>query len=581
LLIYPDFIVDTVDSAHVAYSLLEKNSYNAIISDYFMPDMDGITFLRKVRSFNPYIPFIIFTGHGNEEVAIEAVNNGADFYLKKSYDVGSQFFELAQIIRLSVSRARSDEALFDSERYYRSLFKNMLEGYAYCKMLYDEQGNPSDWIYVDVNEAFEKISGLSQVKGKLVTEIIPGIWDQTPGLFEIYNRVVVSGIPETFELNFTPLSIWLRISVYKPKDGHFVAVFENITARKLSEERLKEIIRDQQTILENVPALIWFKDTHNRYLKVNPAVSRIFGRPVWEIEGKNFSELFPDLEDTFYSDDLEIIQSKTSKIGVLEELTTYKGDHLWVQSDKVPLFDDNGEVIGVLIVSTDITERKTVKDAISNANHKLNLLSGITRHDIGNELQIMFGYLGFVKEDNQNPQIEEYIDKIYESAHHIERQIAFTRDYQDIGVQSPIWQNVAAVITQAIRNIDINPIQFQVDISGVQVYADPLMIKVFFNLVDNAKRYGEKITYIRFFGEERIDGYVIICEDDGVGIEEKFKLKIFNREFFKHTGFGLNLSREILDITGITITETGKPGIGARFEILVPEGKYRFNTQIS
>ena len=68
---------------------------------------------------------------------------------------------------------------------------------------------------------------------------------------------------------------------------------------------------------------------------------------------------------------------------------------------------------------------------------------------------------------------------------------------------------------------------------------------------------------------------VITFEDDGVGIPAEFKTKIFNREYFKHTGFGLNLSREILEITGITITETGEPGKGARFEIRVPEGKYR------
>ena len=107
------------------------------------------------------------------------------------------------------------------------------------------------------------------------------------------------------------------------------------------------------------------------------------------------------------------------------------------------------------------------------------------------------------------------------------------------------------------------------------MYADPLLEKVFYNLIDNAKRYGVTITEIRFSGSEGTDGYTIFCEDDGVGIPAEFKTKIFNREYFKHTGFGLNLSREILEITGITITETAEPGRGARFEILVPEGKYR------
>jgi len=202
-------------------------------------------------------------------------------------------------------------------------------------------------------------------------------------------------------------------------------------------------------------------------------------------------------------------------------------------------------------------------------------LSGITRHDIGNELQIIFRYVGLTQDQNLDPKVREYINNIDVSAHHIERQIAFTRDYQDIGVHTPTWQNVRDVIFHAGKSIDVTPIQVFSEISGIEIYADPLIGTVFFNLMDNAKRYGETISKIRFSGFEGKEGYTIICEDDGVGIPVEIKLKIFNREYYKHTGFGLNLSREILDITGITIAETGEPNKGARFEILVPNGKFR------
>jgi len=183
--------------------------------------------------------------------------------------------------------------------------------------------------------------------------------------------------------------------------------------------------------------------------------------------------------------------------------------------------------------------------------------------------------LGIVKDEVLDPQVREYLEKVDVSAHHIQRQTAFTRDYQDIGVNSPTWQDVRLVITHAVKSIDVTPIQILIEISGVEIYADPLIEKVFFNLIDNAKRYGETITKIRFSGCKGNEGYIIICEDDGVGIPEEYKSKIFNREYYKHTGFGLNLSREILAITGITICETGAPGKGARFKILVPKGKYR------
>ncbi len=112
--------------------------------------------------------------------------------------------------------------------------------------------------------------------------------------------------------------------------------------------------------------------------------------------------------------------------------------------------------------------------------------------------------------------------------------------------------------------------------AGAEVFADPLIVKVFYNLMDNAVRYGGKITTIRFAVDEAGDDHVIICEDDGDGVIAEEKDKIFERGFGKNTGLGLALSREILAITGITIRETGEPGKGARFEITVPEGAYRF-----
>jgi len=108
------------------------------------------------------------------------------------------------------------------------------------------------------------------------------------------------------------------------------------------------------------------------------------------------------------------------------------------------------------------------------------------------------------------------------------------------------------------------------------MFADPLVVKVFYNLMDNAVSHGGTITCIRFSPRRHGDDYVIVCEDDGVGVPAEEKEKIFERGFGKHTGLGLALSREILSITGITITENGRPGKGARFEITVPKGSYRF-----
>ncbi len=137
------------------------------------------------------------------------------------------------------------ESLRESEQRYRSLFENMLDGYAYCRMLFDGQGRPTDFLYLDVNSAFARLTGLNDVVGKKATAVIPTIRESHPELLETYGRVATTGRPERFEMEFTPLGIWLSISVYSPRKSYFIAVFENITERKQAEherrERMKEL----------------------------------------------------------------------------------------------------------------------------------------------------------------------------------------------------------------------------------------------------------------------------------------------------------------------------------------------------
>ncbi|MFH0966401.1 MAG: MASE3 domain-containing protein [Methanobacteriota archaeon] len=468
----------------------------------------------------------------------------------------------------------NEKALQESETRFRSLFDHMEEGNALHELVYDDHGQAIDYQIIAVNPGYERIFSVCQddVIGKNSRDTCDA---PEPPHLDIYSRIEQSGQAESFEEYYPDQEKYMTISAYSPKKGQFATMFTDITHRRQAEKALHQLIIDYRTILENVPAMIWYKDTENNFIRVNSAAAATLGRSISDIEGKSTSEIFPDSSDSHYLDDREIISTGKEKLDIIEEITTASGEKLWIETDKIPLRDNYGNITGVLLVCDDIPERKKAEDALIQANKKLNLLSSITRHDIGNELQIIFGCLGFVKEKNLNPPLNEYIENAYISALNIERQIAFTRDYQDIGVHSPIWQDIKTMISQAVRTLDILPIQIHIEISGIKIYADPLMGKVFFNLVDNAKRYGETITEIKFSGFERAGGYIIICEDDGVGIPDEFKLKIFNREHFTHTGFGLNLSREILEITGITITETGEPGKGARFEIRVPEGRYR------
>ncbi|MBI1795269.1 MAG: PAS domain S-box protein [Chloroflexi bacterium] len=135
-----------------------------------------------------------------------------------------------------------------SENQYHSLFENMLDGFAYCEMLFDKSGQPLDFIYLDVNRAFGELTGLMDVIGKKVSEVIPGIRASNPKLFEIYGRVALSGKPEKFETYLDSLKMWLSISVYSPQKGSFVAVFDNITERRQAEKRIMRLNRLYATL---------------------------------------------------------------------------------------------------------------------------------------------------------------------------------------------------------------------------------------------------------------------------------------------------------------------------------------------
>jgi K+-sensing histidine kinase KdpD len=145
-----------------------------------------------------------------------------------------------------------------------------------------------------------------------------------------------------------------------------------------------------------------------------------------------------------------------------------------------------------------------------------------------------------------------------------------------MGIQPPAWYNVSKTIKSAVAGTQLGSITLSDDTVGVEIYADQMIEKVFFHLVDNAVRYGSKITKIRFFCEESFEELHVICEDDGIGIPPDAKKKIFNRQFFQNKGLDMYLSREIVSITGMSIRETGTYGTGSRFEILVPKGAYRF-----
>lgn len=355
------------------------------------------------------------------------------------------------------------------------------------------------------------------------------------------------------------------------------SIVRDITERKDSERALR--IREQEfrDLVENINEVIFRFDSEGTILYVSPAIERLAGGSGYlpaDLIGRNFI-------DFIHPADRELLQGhfRERLSGITKRSTfrllTRSGAVRWVLESSRPILE-GGAAVGIQGVFLDITDLRMMDLALKKANKKLNILSSITRHDILNQITSMNLYLDLIEGDSGDlGKLQDFFEAAESIMGNLERIITFTRDYEDLGVKEPEWQDVGAIIDRETRSFD-GTIVINNGVHGLEVYADSMLGKVFSNLVGNSVMHGVKAGYVTFSFEERGENGCIVVTDDGVGISDDMKERIFSKGVGKNTGFGLFLSREILDLTGFSIQEVGVPGVGARFEISVPEGNFRY-----
>jgi len=356
-------------------------------------------------------------------------------------------------------------------------------------------------------------------------------------------------------------------------------VFRDISERKRAEEALMERERKIRAVFDSTYQFTAIMTPDGILTDVNSTALGYGGVQLPEVINRPFRET------TWWRGNAERVQRLKDAIGEAASgkfiryevgLQGIGNTTMFFDFSIKPVFDQNGKVALLIAEARDITDRKRTEDAFCLTSKKLGILSGITRHDINNQLLALRSYLALLETKGGDPVSGEYFRKAKTSAESISAMIQFTGEYESIGINTPVWQNLRTLVETVIRQAPVGTILVKNDLpAGAEVYADPLIVKVFYNLMENAVRHGENVTTIRFSGEERNGGYRVVYEDDGAGVLSKDKERIFERGFGKNTGLGLFLCREILSITGITIRETSEPGNGARFEMTVPNGKYR------
>ena len=261
---------------------------------------------------------------------------------------------------------QTEEALKTSNERFSSLFDNMINGFAFCRMLYEE-GRAVDFIYELVNPSFERLTGLKQVEGKRVSEVIPGIHQIQPEFLEIYGRVVTTGQPERLELQFIPLKIWLELSVYSVPKEHFVVVFDNITKRKLAEIALEKM----SVAVEQSPTIVVITDIHGNIEYVNPMFSLQTGYALEEALGKNPRILQSGLTPkSVYEELWNTILAGNIWHGELQNKKK-NGELYWERVVISAIRNSEGLITNFVAIKEDITEQRKTDELVAEGRLKL------------------------------------------------------------------------------------------------------------------------------------------------------------------------------------------------------------------
>lgn len=338
-----------------------------------------------------------------------------------------------------------------------------------------------------------------------------------------------------------------------------------------TEESLRRSEARYRSFVESAGDAIYTVDPDLRYLLVNTRHLAKKGLLPGACAGKHYGEFHSKEETQAFAGQVRRVME--TNVPVQGE---YERDGRYYLRKLSPVNDSATDaVVAITVISTDITEQKIQERALEDTNKKLNLMSEITRHDMLNQLTALNSYLALAEEKTADTTIARYLIKCGQLAETIQAQILFARDYQRIGVDRPQWQDIAVTIQKARFPLRLTSVTVDESCTGLEVLADPLLEKVFYNLLDNAVRYAVPTPSARFSVAEEPERLILVCEDNGPGIPPGNKEVIFVRGFGKNTGLGLFLIREILAITGMTIRETGEEGKGCRFEIAVPKGCFR------
>lgn len=324
----------------------------------------------------------------------------------------------------------------------------------------------------------------------------------------------------------------------------------------------------QMEMVDQLPVAVFMKSVQDgTYVFWNKASEKIFDFTSSDVIGRTDKDLFSEKMVSVIEQEDEAACLK--RVMILNKKIVHKsrGQRI-IHMILVPIFDSTKTVRFILGIGEDLTGE--------THNMKTDLLFSITRRDILDQLSNIVSYLERAQLKISHEATQTFFDKTLESVESIRNHMAFVSSLQATGITTPTWQSVMKSFWSAVALLPAKKINIRADMDDFELFADPLLSRVFYNLLVNSLQHGNsQMTKILLHARQVGDSLILLYEDNGRGIPPDEKEKIFEFGYGERTGFGLFLARELLGYTGMTITETGLPGMGAIFEIVVPKGKFR------
>jgi PAS domain S-box-containing protein len=356
-------------------------------------------------------------------------------------------------------------------------------------------------------------------------------------------------------------------------DSTEFTILENSTntmvdSLKLALQHVKDGEILQNEMVDQLPVAVFMKSVKDgKYTFWNKASERIFNLSAAEVIGRTDHELFSqEMASVIEQEDKEAYLNHIFITNKKIE-NKYLGERI-IHIIVVPIFDSKNNLNFILGISEDLTEEALTM--------KIGLLFSITRTGVLNQLSIIMTFLERAQLKMSREAMQTFFDKTVESVESIRNQMAFVRSLEEIGILSQKWLSVKKSFEDAVMLVSTTNIDISMEMEDVELYADPLLPWIFYHFLINSIRHGDhQLTKIRLHSQKSEENLNLIYEDNGIGIPDHEKEKVFEFGYDSRTGFGLFLIREILGYSGFKIIETGEYGKGIRFEIFIPKGKYR------